>query len=95
VSAGGVHQFKGLRGVVADELALALDDVASDNDGFHVGGSGAEDHDGDWVDRWIQKASHRVVEVHPEASFAKLAGAALQSGKSSWAGIALRRSGWA
>ena len=43
------------------------------------------------VDRWVRKAPHRVVEVHPEASFAKLAGAALQSRKSSWAGIALRR----
>src|SRR5690242_10740922 len=42
VSAGGVHQFKGLRGVVAGELAVALDDVASDDDGFHVVGSGAE-----------------------------------------------------
>ena len=32
-----------------------------------------------------------MVEVHPEASFAELAGAALQSRKSCWAGIALRR----
>jgi predicted RNase H-like nuclease len=43
------------------------------------------------VDRWVRQAPHRVVEVHPEASFAELAGAALQSRKSSWAGIALRR----
>src|SRR5579871_2238816 len=41
VPAGGVHQFKGLRGMVAGELTVALDDVAADDDGFHVGGSGA------------------------------------------------------
>jgi predicted RNase H-like nuclease len=43
------------------------------------------------VDQWIRQASHNVVEVHPEASFAQLAGAPLQSRKSSWAGMALRR----
>jgi predicted RNase H-like nuclease len=43
------------------------------------------------VDRWVRQAPHRVVEVHPEASFAELAGAALQSRKSCWAGIVLRR----
>jgi predicted RNase H-like nuclease len=43
------------------------------------------------VDRWVRQAPHRVVEVHPEASFAQLAGTALQSRKSSWAGAALRR----
>lgn len=32
-----------------------------------------------------------MVEVHPEASFAELAGATLHSRKSSWAGIARRR----
>jgi predicted RNase H-like nuclease len=43
------------------------------------------------VDRWVRKVPHRVVEVHPEASFAELAGSALQSRKSSWAGADLRR----
>jgi predicted RNase H-like nuclease len=43
------------------------------------------------VDRWVRQAPCRVVEVHPEASFAQLAGAALRSRKSSWAGAALRR----
>ena len=43
------------------------------------------------VDRWVRQAPHRVVEVHPEASFAELAGATLQSRKSCWAGIVLRR----
>jgi predicted RNase H-like nuclease len=42
------------------------------------------------VDRWVRQALHRVVEVHPEASFAQLAGTALQSRKSTWAGAALR-----
>jgi predicted RNase H-like nuclease len=31
------------------------------------------------------------MEVHPEASFAELAGAPLGASKSTWAGIALRR----
>jgi predicted RNase H-like nuclease len=43
------------------------------------------------VDRWVRQTPHRVVEVHPEASFAQLAGAPLQSPKSTWAGIARRR----
>jgi predicted RNase H-like nuclease len=43
------------------------------------------------VDQWVRQTPHRVVEVHPEASFAQLAGTALQSRKSSWAGVALRR----
>ena len=43
------------------------------------------------ADRWVRQTRHRVVEVHPEASFAKLAGAPLHSPKSSWAGIARRR----
>ena len=38
------------------------------------------------VDRWVRETPHRVVEVHPEASFAELAGTALQSRKSCWAG---------
>lgn len=43
------------------------------------------------VDRWMRETPHRVVEVHPEASFAELARAALPSRKSSWAGAILRR----
>jgi predicted RNase H-like nuclease len=43
------------------------------------------------VDRWVRLAPHRVVEVHPEASFAQLAGSALQERKSTWAGAARRR----
>ena len=42
------------------------------------------------VDRWVRETPHRVVEVHPEASFAELAGTALQSRKSCWAGTVLR-----
>jgi predicted RNase H-like nuclease len=43
------------------------------------------------VDRWVRQTRQHVVEVHPEASFAQLAGAPLQSPKSTWAGIARRR----
>jgi predicted RNase H-like nuclease len=43
------------------------------------------------VDRWVRQAPVRVVEVHPEASFAELAGAVLQLRKSCWAGMVLRR----
>jgi predicted RNase H-like nuclease len=43
------------------------------------------------VDQWIRQTRHHVVEVHPEASFAQLAGATLHSPKSTWAGIARRR----
>ena len=43
------------------------------------------------VDNWVRQTRHRVVEVHPEASFAQLAGAPLHSAKSTWAGIAQRR----
>jgi predicted RNase H-like nuclease len=42
------------------------------------------------VDRWVRETPHRVVEVHPEASFAELSGTALQSRKSCWAGTVLR-----
>ena len=43
------------------------------------------------VDNWVRQTRHRVVEVHPEASFAQLAGAPLHSAKSTWAGITRRR----
>jgi predicted RNase H-like nuclease len=34
------------------------------------------------VDRWVRQAQHRVVEVHPEVSFARLAGAPLSASRS-------------
>lgn len=43
------------------------------------------------VDRWVRHNRHRVVEVHPEASFAQLGGAPRHAPKSTWAGIARRR----
>jgi predicted RNase H-like nuclease len=43
------------------------------------------------VDQWVRQTRHRVVEVHPEASFAQLAGAPLHARKSTWAGMAQRR----
>jgi predicted RNase H-like nuclease len=43
------------------------------------------------VDQWVRQTSYSVVEVHPEASFAQLAGVPLQSRKSSWAGMTFRR----
>lgn len=44
------------------------------------------------VDSWLPHAACRVVEVHPEVSFAALAGAPLGHPKSTWAGVELRRS---
>lgn len=43
------------------------------------------------VDQWVRQAQQRVVEVHPEASFARLAGAPLTVRKSTWAGVIRRR----
>jgi predicted RNase H-like nuclease len=43
------------------------------------------------VDQWVRQARQRVVEVHPEVSFACLAGVPLNVGKSTWAGAARRR----
>ncbi len=43
------------------------------------------------VERWIRETHHRVVEVHPEVSFARLAGAPLTVGKNTWAGAECRR----
>jgi predicted RNase H-like nuclease len=45
------------------------------------------------VDRWLRTPSPdlRVVEVHPELSFAALAGAPLPERKSTWAGVTRRR----
>ena len=43
------------------------------------------------ADRWVRTTPLRVAEIHPEVSFARLAGGPLRLGKTSWAGAALRR----
>jgi predicted RNase H-like nuclease len=43
------------------------------------------------VDGWLPSAPCAVVEVHPELSFAELAGAPLTDSKSTWAGAVCRR----
>jgi predicted RNase H-like nuclease len=43
------------------------------------------------VDAWVHRGTHHVVEVHPEVSFAALAGRPLGAGKRTWGGMALRR----
>lgn len=43
------------------------------------------------VDRWVRQAGMRVVEVHPEVSFALLNGGPLTFSKRSWNGQAHRR----
>ena len=43
------------------------------------------------ADGWARRAGLSVVEVHPEVSFATLAGAPLAVSKKSWAGAQLRR----
>jgi predicted RNase H-like nuclease len=43
------------------------------------------------VDRWVRGTNRRVVEVHPEVSFAVLAGAPLTERKHTWAGAVRRR----
>jgi predicted RNase H-like nuclease len=43
------------------------------------------------VERWVRSTPARVVEVHPEVCFARLAGAPLTVRKSSWAGAERRR----
>lgn len=43
------------------------------------------------VDGWVRHAQRRVVEVHPEVSFARLAGGPLPDGKRTWAGAHHRR----
>jgi predicted RNase H-like nuclease len=43
------------------------------------------------VEQWAQATTVRVVEVHPEVCFARLAGAPLAARKSSWAGAERRR----
>src|SRR5258708_37083385 len=43
------------------------------------------------VDRWIRRTGHRVIEVHPEITFARLAGKPLPYSKSTLIGAAHRR----
>ncbi len=43
------------------------------------------------VEQWVRRATIRVVEVHPEVCFARLAGSPLTAWKSSWAGAEHRR----
>jgi predicted RNase H-like nuclease len=43
------------------------------------------------VERWVRSTPVRVVEIHPEVCFARLAGAPLTVRKSSWAGAERRR----
>ncbi|MBE3014159.1 DUF429 domain-containing protein [Microbispora sp. NEAU-D428] len=43
------------------------------------------------VERWVREAGRRVVEIHPELSFARLAGAPLPHPKTTWAGAERRR----
>ncbi|GHJ44324.1 hypothetical protein Cs7R123_16660 [Catellatospora sp. TT07R-123] len=43
------------------------------------------------VDGWVRDQHRRVVEVHPELSFAAMAGGPLPSGKTTWAGAEQRR----
>lgn len=43
------------------------------------------------VDAWVRERTHRVVEVHPEVSFARMAGTPLLDSKTTWAGVERRR----
>lgn len=43
------------------------------------------------VEQWVRHTAIRVVEIHPEVCFARLAGAPLTARKSSWAGAECRR----
>lgn len=43
------------------------------------------------VERWARATAIRVVEIHPEVCFARLAGGPLTARKSSWAGTEQRR----
>lgn len=42
------------------------------------------------VQQWVRRTHYRVVEAHPEVSFAQLAGAPLNVSKKTWAGAARR-----
>jgi predicted RNase H-like nuclease len=43
------------------------------------------------VDDWVRRAPGQVVEVHPELTFAEMAGGPLADGKSTWSGADRRR----
>jgi predicted RNase H-like nuclease len=43
------------------------------------------------VDTWVRIQTRRVVEVHPEVSFAEMAGTPLSGSKVTWAGVEQRR----
>jgi predicted RNase H-like nuclease len=43
------------------------------------------------VETWARTTHHRVIEVHPEVSFARMAGVPLTVRKSTWAGAETRR----
>lgn len=43
------------------------------------------------VDEWVRHVAYRVVEVHPELSFAAMGGAPLPHAKTTWAGAQRRR----
>lgn len=43
------------------------------------------------VDAWVGRRTHRVIEAHPEVSFAALAGRPLGMSKKTWGGVTLRR----
>jgi predicted RNase H-like nuclease len=43
------------------------------------------------VDQWAHTSAHRVIEIHPEVSFAVMKGAPLRHPKSTWAGWTERR----
>ena len=43
------------------------------------------------VDAWVRETGRRAVEIHPEVTFAQLAGAPLTAGKHTWAGAEVRR----
>src|ERR1700722_2880154 len=59
VRPGGVHQVEGAASVIAGQLAVALDDVAADDHRLDVGGTRAQDHDGDRVAEPVQvRGSH-------------------------------------
>ena len=43
------------------------------------------------VEQWAASTNQRVIEVHPEVSFARIAGTPLTARKATWAGAELRR----
>ncbi|GAB2816643.1 DUF429 domain-containing protein [Actinocorallia aurea] len=43
------------------------------------------------IDAWIRTTTHQVIEIHPELSFTRLAGAPVRDHKSTWNGAETRR----